>query len=157
MPSLFKELGTVSLAPTTDAPLGYRKCRRCSGTGFYSQHVRRAHRGVPGLCLECDGAGRIRISTPQEIADRREAKKRTEYRRNAIGQIRDIAMPRRDIRVRVLRGLERLEHFAPERFAKMLASVHAGRVQDVVDALVAYETAADEAEKAQWRESCATA
>lgn len=153
MASLFEELGTACLAPTSDAPLGYLKCDRCRGTGMYSHHVRRRHFGIPGLCLQCDGAGRARIDTPEEIEARRIAKVRADYRMKAVAQIKDAVTSRHDIRVAVFNGIGRLERFAPERFAKMLHSVYAGRLEEVVSALAEYEKTEQAADWKRWRET----
>lgn len=138
MSSLFEQLGTACLAPTPDAPLGYRKCNRCRGTGIYSQYVRRVHMGAPGVCLECDGAGRARISTPQEIADAAAAKKVAERRSRLLEQLKSVIMPDHDNRAFALIAIDRLQTLEPERYQRMLDSVEAGRIADVVRHLVAY-------------------
>lgn len=141
MPSLFEQLGTACLAPTPDAPLGYKKCGRCRGTGIYSQYVARVHAGAPGGCLQCDGEGRFRISTPEEIAAEKVARSAAVRRSGALDQINLALADLDDIRVTAMNGRERLERCEPERFAKMIESVHAGRLEDVITALVSYETA----------------
>lgn len=138
--SFKKLMGEASLAPTPDAPLGFRKCRRCDSTGIYSEYVRRHHMGAPGVCLACDGEGRVRISTPEEIAAKKAQKAADEYKYEALNRINMAVASNDDIRVTVMCGHKRLMDKAPERFAKMLASVHAGRLDAVIAALVAYET-----------------
>lgn len=151
MASLFEELGTASLAPTPDAPLGFKKCHRCNGTGFYSHNVRRVHMGAPGGCLKCDGEGRFRVSTAEEIAAEKAIQMMTVRRAGALDKIMLAVSDRDDIRVLAMNGRERLERTAPERFAKMVEAVHAGRLEDVISALVAYEKAEHRIEVDLWR------
>lgn len=138
MASLFEELGTACLAPTPNAPLGYKKCRRCSGTGIYSEFVRRVHMGAPGVCLKCDGAGRARIPTAQEIADAATAKKIADRQFRLLDQLKSVIMPDHDNCAFALIAIDRLRTLEPERYRQMLNSVEAGRVTDVVTHLVAY-------------------
>lgn len=153
MASLFEELGTACLAPTPDAPLGFTKCGRCRGTGIYSENVRRVHVGVPGGCLQCNMEGRFRIPTPEEIAQAKAERVALKYRADAIMTIKNAVNSNSDIRVIVHVGLDRLECTAPDRFAKLLRSVAAGRLNEVIAALVAYETAERKAEREAERAS----
>lgn len=138
MASLFEELGTACLAPTPDTPLGYKKCGRCRGTGVYSQYVRRVHMGAPGVCLKCDGAGRARIPTPQEIADAAAAKKIADRQFRLLDQLKSVIMPDHDNRAFALIAIDRLRTLEPGRYQRMLDSVENDRVADVAAYLVAY-------------------
>lgn len=119
--------------------LGHRYCRRCHGTGFYSQLVRRTHLGVPGLCLLCDGKGQIRIPTPEEVAEK---KARDAAWRRLLAVLPTIkaaikALPTHAGRHDAQDGLSYL-YEDRERLAKMVASVEAGRVDAVVAHLITY-------------------
>jgi hypothetical protein len=48
-----------------------KTCQRCGGTGFVGLPI--PHRGVPGLCMSCDGCGSRRWVCPTEAASRRVA------------------------------------------------------------------------------------
>jgi hypothetical protein len=110
-------------------PKGARKCRRCSGTGEF------AH----GQCFNCLGAGfttptaktapHHNVSTSRRLAVisaiRIRATELDGYRNGSI-----------ETETSWARSL--LEDNEPARFERLVASVEAGRVDDVITALRAY-------------------
>jgi hypothetical protein len=105
-----------------------RDCKRCNGTGFYGD------RGICGLC----GGNGTRTHTRLTAAEKAE-RANLERRISAAHQtLRHAAKPLGLFRYQVESAFIHLQMHAPERFAKLLDSVEAGRVADTARALVAY-------------------
>lgn len=117
-----------------------KTCGRCSGTGLFFDR---------GFCFNCWGAKTVTVTvyTPAERADR---KRYATRRIAAVYAIKDMAA-RIDtergcnpadveglFRDWSMWGFGRLETDEPERFAKMLDSIDAGRLYDVTIALADY-------------------
>lgn len=109
------------------------KCRRCSGTGVY---------GNTGICFGCNGTG-IKTCvrrTPQEKADQRALQLRTSH---ALEQIKSRTRERSGqknsrLETDARHGFTALRDNEPDRFRRMLNSLEAGRLDDVIDALARY-------------------
>ena len=111
-------------------PPGGRRCRRCNGTGEFS----RAH----GVCFSCQGAGFTILATkirPNSVShDRRIA---------TIDAIRAYAtnldgFSNGPIEAETSWSRAHLESHVPDRFERLVSSVEAGRIKEVVDALREY-------------------
>lgn len=130
----------VDLSPTANAPLGFKPCRRCKQTPGFVQS-RTVHLGVPGLCFECDGKGKIRIPTEADKAHAAFlADIQDRYLRIAPALREAIdALPDHRQRGDARNGLSRLrtcDHLS--RFTKMLDAIDAGRLDAVVQHLIVF-------------------
>lgn len=110
-----------------------QKCRRCRGTGQYANR---------GFCFRCHGGGIIDVTryTPAEKAERIRYAARRTAAVNALhyGVAKQKDWQTAEVRLNIPVGFDLLEMNEPERFAKMLDSLEAGRVYDVAIALAAY-------------------
>lgn len=106
------------------------KCKRCNGTGVWMGR---------GECFGCNMAGvRTHIRyTATEKAEKDARQARVSAVRNAIWSWAEANLSKLD-RWDAQDGYIALRDREPERFEKLLASVEAGRLEDVVRALVAY-------------------
>lgn len=109
-----------------------KKCGRCNGTGFFSR----------GFCFRCQGATTVTITryTAAEKAERARYAARHAAAYDAIVRTRHTWLAPQD-RVHLYGAFDLLEMRDPDRFAKMLDSLDAGRLHDVINALVAYYNA----------------
>lgn len=110
------------------------KCRRCSGTGVWFES---------GFCFGCNGSGVKTITryTAEEKAAKRTLAERTHGALERIKtRTRELADGRRNSRLEwyAQYGFIALREREPERFAKMLDSLDAGRLDDVIHALAKY-------------------
>ena len=108
----------------------YRKCTRCHGSGYWADR---------GECFGCNGTG-ARAHISYTAAERSEQRARTQRTMAAFDLIKATALrhfpqDRHD----AMDGAIRLRDTAPERFAKMLDSIDAGRIMAVVAALIDFE------------------
>lgn len=119
---------------TITTPKGARRCRRCNGTGEFS----RTH----GMCFNCQGAGftyptskttpRHGISGERRTATINAIRTRaTELDGHRNGPIETETSWARSL----------LEDNEPDRFARLVTSIEAGRVDDVIAALRTYHHA----------------
>ncbi len=118
-------------ATATEPKVRTRKCGRCRGTGMWRPLK---------VCLRCDGTGEIAIVS---AADRAAAKAVADRRYAALLKIQARAAERDECRNGSVAGettwgFNLLEEREPERFATCLDSIEAGRLDSVIDALVAY-------------------
>lgn len=113
-----------------------KKCGRCGGTGIYSQ--------THGGCFNCGGnratpgSGRVTVIvyTKEEKASQKLTWDRTLTARRLI---EDCAKARHhEDRFYAHHGVSELMTREPERFARLLDSIDAGRVADVTEALISY-------------------
>lgn len=119
-----------------------KKCGRCGGTGIYSDRC--------GGCFNCGGTRAfpgsgvvtVTVYTAEEKASRKLLFARASA---AYRTVREAALAMRDAGELSVQdewfadqGVSELREREPERFAKMLDSLDAGRVTDVVKALAAY-------------------
>lgn len=115
---------------------GKRTHRYCGGKGWI-----RLRSGAEATCQPCGGKGWTPVYTAAERAEREAERKRlTDAVERCERRAREIATGlSRDGYVRVVQmGFWHLHQYAPERFAKMMRSLDAGRLDDVVRALHAY-------------------
>lgn len=119
------------------------KCRRCNGTGVWSS-------ATGGLCFRCNGRGVVTIT--RYTADEKAAMRSLLLR---MGQVRTSqALAQIKARTQELSGTRNsdLEHESrcgllalrendPERYVKMLDSLDAGRLDEVIHSLVEYHRA----------------
>lgn len=116
------------------------KCKRCNGTGVWTGWTP-AGRG--GECFGCDGTG-LKVITRYTAAEKAERQERLGRRSRSLALItergRELGTERGDAELMwdAEYGFAALEDRDPGRYAKMLDSLEAGRVDDVVDALAAY-------------------
>lgn len=100
-----------------------RRCTRCQdGNGIPTGTV------LGGTCFLCNGSGTI-ARHAVSAADRAAGRERL----TAINALRDAGITRRAAAARA-----ELEEMAPERHAKMISSVLAGRVSAVIAGLLIY-------------------
>lgn len=110
------------------------KCRRCSGTGIWFE---------AGLCFGCNGAGvktATRYTAEEKAAKRALAERSYGALKRITTRTRELAGGRRNSRLEwdARYGFTTLRDREPERFAKMLDSLDAGRLDDVIHALAKY-------------------
>lgn len=115
-----------------------RKCRRCGGTGFVDTAA--MHRGVPGLCMCCDGNGCIRVRSAEEIAAAKIAGEFSARASAARATLRAAIATLQTLSDQWAAedAVMALEANDPARFAQMVASVEAGRTSAVVQHLITY-------------------
>lgn len=106
------------------------KCRRCNGTGIWAGR---------GECFGCNTAG-VRTNTRYTAAEKAE-RARFQARFSAARETTKTyaATLDSDTQWNADYGFLHLRDDEPDRFAKLLDSVEAGRVADVVLALAEYE------------------
>ncbi|MFF8942852.1 hypothetical protein ACF1A5_11385 [Streptomyces sp. NPDC014864] len=115
---------------------GKRTHRYCGGKGWITLTS-----GAEATCQPCGGKGWTPVYTAAERAEMDAQRKReTKAAETCERRAREIATgSSRDGYVRVVQmGFWHLREHAPERFATMLRSLDAGRLDDVVKALHAY-------------------
>jgi len=119
---------------TITTPQGATTCRRCNGTGEFS----RTH----GVCFNCQGAGftypTAKTAPRHDVSSAR--------RMATINTIRTRAVERDGMRNGPIEtetswARSLLEDNEPARFERLVASVEAGRVDNVIEALRAYHHA----------------
>lgn len=110
-------------------PKGSRRCRRCGGSGQFSH----------GQCFNCLGAG---FTTPQPkatprhtISPSRRAATITAIRTRAT-ELDGFRNGPTETETSWARSL--LEDNEPSRFERLVISVEAGRIDDVISALIGY-------------------
>jgi hypothetical protein len=120
-----------------------KTCGRCSGKGVI---------GNLGWCFDCDGA-RVVTVTRYTAAEKADMRARGERRIAALEAVRagakridtdrgtSIIDPAGLLHDWSRWGFDRLESTEPERFAKMLDSIDAGRLYEVIIALADYAKA----------------
>jgi len=113
---------------------GTRQCTRCAGTGMIESHV--PHKGIPGLCLTCDGAGHVVPPTAEARAKKQAGRDACE-RETRLRMLLKTSVDA-DRRALVLAAVTELETREPGRYAKMLDSLDAGRTEAVIEHLVTY-------------------
>lgn len=116
-----------------------KRCGRCHGDGIYSE--------THGGCFNCGGNARVpgsgRVTVYVYTAAEKEASKlRAERTTRAHQIVREAAKAMRDAGKMdseagwyAEQGVRELRDREPERFAKMLESLEAGRIEDTVIAL----------------------
>lgn len=116
------------------------KCRRCNGTGIWTGWTP-AGRG--GECFGCDGTGSL-VITRYTVEEKAAIQDRLRRRNDAYTAIdsraRELGKQVGDSELRwdATYGFAALEEQEPERYAKMLDSLDAGRLDEVINALAAY-------------------
>lgn len=116
------------------------KCKRCNGTGVWTGWTP-AGRG--GECFGCDGTG-LKAITRYTAAEKAERQQHLGRRSRSLTLItergREIGAEQGDAELMwdAEYGFAALESHEPDRFVKMLATLEAGRLDDVIYALVAY-------------------
>lgn len=108
----------------TDTAPRSRNCRRCAGSGTVSG----------GACFRCEGIGidpgpRPRVVVSPEVI----AENRTLDALRRVAATRGVAD-----KLDTMYAAQLLKDREPARYARMLASVDAGRTDAVIDALLAY-------------------
>lgn len=112
-----------------------RKCRRCKGTGIFQTL------NGPVTCASCLGRGKVPSARDQRRLNaegaRRSCLLKAMYKR---AEERD-GHRNGDIDFKVGQGYGQLEQNEPHRLDALFDSLEAGRIDDVIDALVAYRNA----------------
>lgn len=115
------------------------KCSRCSGTGVYGG-MTAAGRG--GECFGCNGSGVKTVTryTAEEKAAMQALKLRTDHALEQIkARTRELSGRRNSNQEwDALYGFVALRDADPERYVRMLDSLDAGRLDEVIHALVKY-------------------
>lgn len=119
------------MTTATEPKVNTRRCSRCRGTGMWRPLK---------VCLRCNGTGETVIVT---TAERAAAKAASDRRYAALLQVQAGAAKRDGHRNGSVAydanwGFRLLEEREPQRFAACLASIEAGRLDHVIDALIAY-------------------
>jgi len=115
-------------------------CRRCGGTGAYNG-MTAAGRG--GVCFGCDGRGVktvTRYTAEEKAARELFAQRIADARAQVKARARELGGGRRnsELETSANYAFGYLRDEAPDRFLRMLDSVEAGRLDDVVRHLAAY-------------------
>ncbi|MGY0062793.1 hypothetical protein ACWY4P_40710 [Streptomyces sp. LZ34] len=112
-----------------------RPCRRCNGTGLYPTV------SGPDYCFSCAGTGKVPSPRDQRRIRAEDARRhRLLKAMYARAEERD-GHRCGDIEFQTGQGFGVLEQKEPHRLDALFDSLEAGRIDDVIDALVAYRNA----------------
>jgi hypothetical protein len=112
-----------------------KRCGRCGGSGFWFDR---------GLCFNCRGAGQVTV-TVRTAEEKAASKTLFERATRAYQTVRETAAAlyeagKMDYEAAwyAEHGVNELREREPERYAKMLDSLDAGRIEETVIALSVY-------------------